>query len=144
MPMKQGGRRAAKDAGKMHREAAISGQEDLMEAMIAACALVAHADGHVDASERKRVMQLMRALPVFAGFSHEEVVVEFSRHERAFEFEPVLAREKALTTIEALTPHPSEIRMLLSACQHVLEADGISHPSEYQALHDISKVLGAA
>jgi tellurite resistance protein len=128
----------------MKQEAAKAGKEDLMEAMIAACALIAHADGHVDPDERRRVMQLMRALPVFAAFSPEVVSDEFARHETAFEYEPMLAREKALIAIEALTPHVSEVRMLLSACQHVLEADGIYHPSEYQALHEISKALGVA
>jgi tellurite resistance protein len=144
MPKAHGGRTQAQAMRSMEREAALSGRYDLMEAMIAACALIAHADGHVDAMERRRVMQLMRALPAFAAFSSEQVADEFTRHEAAFEYEPVLAREKALTAIEALTPHVSEVRMLLAACQHVLEADGICHPSEYQALRDIGKALGAA
>ncbi len=144
MPKTDGGRRGRADMERMKKEAATAGKEDLMEAMIAACALIAHADGHVDPVERRRVMQLMRALPAFAAFSPEVVSDEFARHESAFEYEPMLAREKALIAIETLTPHVSEVRMLLSACQHVLEADGIYHPSEYQALRDISKALGVA
>ena len=125
------------------REVATAGRDELMEAMIGACAMIACADGSVDVRERRRVLQLMRAFPAFGGFSSEVVAEEFSRHERAFEDEPSLAREKVLDAIEALKPHVSSARMLLSACQQVLEADGIYHPQEYQALSDVSKALGA-
>jgi tellurite resistance protein len=126
------------------QEASAALQEDLLEAMIAACALIAFADGSLHASERKRVLQLFRAIPEFDGFSSERVADEFSWYELAFEDNPEMARANALQVVEALKPHVAEARMLLSACQHVLEADGVYHPSEYQALHDIGKALGAA
>ncbi len=144
MPQGKNKRRHATEKESLAREVATAGRDDLMEAMIAACAIIAHADGSVDITERRRVLQLMRALPAFAGFSSESVAEEFARHERAYEYEPFLAREKALDTIKALKPLVTEVQMLLSACQHVLEADGIYHQQEYQALHDISKALNAA
>lgn len=143
MPQGTNTRRHATEKENLAREVAKAGREDLMEAMIAACALIAHADGRVDVTERRRVLQLMRALPAFGGFSSERVAEEIARHERAFATEPFRAREEALNAIEALRPHVSEVRMLLSACQHVLEADGFHHPQEYQALQDVSKALGA-
>lgn len=115
-----------------------------MEAMVAACAIVAHADGTVSAEERRRVVQLMQALPDFAGFSREAVAAEFLRHEIAFAQDPSGARTDALEAIRSMRPNPTRIRMLLAACQHVLEADGVHHPAEYEALHDIGKTLGAA
>ena len=143
MPQGKNRRRHATEKESLAHEVATVGRDDLMEAMIAACAIVAHADGRVDVTERRRVSQLMRALPALSGFSSETVAEEFARHERTFAYEPFGARDDALDVIEALRPHVSEVRMLLSACQHVLEADGFHHPREYQALQDVSKALGA-
>ena len=125
-------------------EVATAGRDELMEAMVGACALVAYADGSCDVRERRRVLQLMRALPAFRGFSSEVVTEEFVRHERAFEYGPSVAREKVLDTIATLEPHESSVRMLLSACQQVLEADGVYHLQEYQALRDVMSALKAA
>jgi tellurite resistance protein TerB len=126
------------------QEAAAVLQEDLANAMVAACALIAFADGSLHASERKRVLQLFRSIPAFDGFSSERVSEEFTWYELAFEDNPEMAHANALQVVEALKPHVSEARMLLSACQHILEADGIYHPREYQALYEIGKALGAA
>ena len=143
MPQGKNKRCHATEKESLAREVATAGRDDLMEAMIGACAIVAHADFCVDVTERRRVLQLMRALPAFSGFSSETITEEFARHERAFLHDPVRAREAALNAIAALRPSDSEVRMLLSACQHVLEADGFHHSQEYQALQDISRALQA-
>lgn len=125
-------------------EVATAGSKHLMEAMVAACALIAYADGRLSPSERQRVIHIMRALPPFEGVSPEVVAMEFARHEQAFTQEPSIARDNVLRTIEGLMPYPWEVRLLLSACQKVLEADGVYHFKEYQALHDIGQALSAA
>jgi tellurite resistance protein len=121
--------------------AARAGQEQFMEAMIAACAIVAHADGELDGAERRRVFRLMRALPQFETFSGAEVAAEFERQEQAFTYDPHLAKDRALDLIEFLQANPREARQLLDACQHVLEADGVRHPREYAALAEIARVI---
>ena len=128
----------------MAHEAATTGRDELMEVMRAACALVAHADGRVDASERQRVLRLMRALPVFAAYSSQSVADEFDRHERAFFFEPLIAAEDALDAIKVLKPRASEVRMLILASQEMLEANGVHDPLEYHALQKVCKALGVA
>ena len=143
MQQNQSDRHDPVDKVRLTGDAETTSRADLVAAMTAACALISHADGKVDATERRRVLQLMRALPAFGGFSSGTVAEEFARHERAFATEPFHAREKMLDTIEDWSPSASEVQMLLFACQHVLEADGIFHPQEYQALSDVGKALGA-
>lgn len=115
---------------------------DLMTAMIGACAFIAHADGSVDAKERNRVLLMMRTLPLFASFSSEAVLGEFIRHEQAFKDAPDRARTAVLEVISALPQHHDDVRLLLGACQTVLEADGVYHPNEYSALGEIGRALG--
>jgi tellurite resistance protein TerB len=125
-------------------EAAQAGQNELLEAMIAACAIIAHADGSVAPTERRRIFKLMRALPNFAAFPSETVELEFTRHEQAFSDHHELGRKHALEVVARLKPHPGETRLLLSACATVLEADGVYHPQEYAELSAIAKTLSAA
>ena len=126
------------------RVATIVERDALAKAIISACALVAHADGQVDASERRRVMQLMKALSALNGYSSHAAAAKVSFHERAFDIATFLGRENALSAIRTLQPSASDARILICACQAVLEADGIHHPLEYEALQSVCKALNAA
>ena len=77
-------RELAKDKSEIEA-AATAGKEELMEAMVAACAAIAFADGSLDIRERRRIFTLLQTHPSFAGFSHADVSGEFARHEMAFE-----------------------------------------------------------
>ena len=112
-----------------------------MEAIIGACAYVAHADGKLHQKERQRVLRLMRTLPALKGVPEETFAVALARQERAFAIEPRLARKRTLDSIEALELEETEAQLFISTCQHVLEADGTHHLSEYQALHDLGRAL---
>lgn len=116
---------------------------ELVEALVAACAIVAHADGTVAAEERRRVLRAVQALPA-PGMTSESVRAAFLRHEIAFAQSPSAARSAALATVRAMQPSTHRVRLVLSACQQVLEADGVGHPAEYEALSDIGKALAAA
>jgi tellurite resistance protein TerB len=118
-----------------------AGKEDLMEAMTAACALIAFADGSLDITERRRIFTLFRSNPSFRGFSHTDVAIEISRHEAAFEQDPRTARREAFMTIWSLRASANDLRRVLDACQQVLEADGIAHPQEHATLAEIRAVL---
>jgi tellurite resistance protein len=112
-------------------------QNELMDAMVAACAIVAYADGKADEQERRRLLGLMRRIPLLEGFSRDDLADEFMRHERAFAADPDLARDQALEAIKALRPNANEVRALLRSCMEIVEADGVAHPLEHAALRTI-------
>jgi tellurite resistance protein len=116
-------------------------QQDLLDALVAACAIVAYADGRADDRERRRLLGMMRRIPLLEGFSRDDLAEEFARHERAFEADPAQAREQALATIATLKPNTTEMRTLLSSCDDILRADGVAHPLEYEALSAIGRAL---
>jgi tellurite resistance protein len=144
LPKSQTNRQKMAERERLHSEAAQAGNDDLLEAMIAACAIIAHADGSVGPTERRRIFKLMRALPNFAAFPAETVETEFARHEQAFSDHPELGRRNALEAIASLKPHAGQTQLLLSACATVLEADGVYHPLEYAELNAIAKILSDA
>ena len=133
-------RQLAKDRSETE-DRITAGKEDLMEAMIAACAVIAFADGSLDITERRRIFTLFQTDPTFAGFSHADVAREFTRHKMAFEEDPATARREALITIRSLKATAPEVKLVLDACQQVLEADGVEHPQELAALAEIRAAL---
>lgn len=117
----------------------MSARDRLMERVIAACVLIAHADG----SERYRVKEIMRALPAFADVSTQNVIEEFLRNEQDFARAPSGARHQVFEAATALRGDPANAELLLCACKNVFEADGVYHPAEYQVLHEIGRAVSA-
>jgi tellurite resistance protein len=125
-------------------EGATAGKEAFMEAMIAACAAIAFADGSLDIRERRRIFTLMQTNPIFAGYSHADVAGEFGRHAQAFDEDFASAKQEALFTIKALDATRAEANVILDACRQVLEADGIADWREADTLAQIRAALTAS
>jgi tellurite resistance protein len=114
-----------------------------LPALIAACSYIGHADGTFDDKEQRRIVSLARVLPLCRGAQEGEVAFEVARWQRAFAIEPRSARMDALGEVASLRLDEAEARQFLAACQYVLEADGVFHPSEYQALQEIGQAMGS-
>lgn len=116
-------------------------QHDAMDAFVAACAIVVYADGRADASERNKLLGLMRRIPLLEGFSRDDLADEFMRHEQAFALDAVHARKRALATIAAFRANANEARALLRSCEEIVRADGVAHPLEHAAMRSIIHAL---
>ncbi len=119
-------------------EADIAGLETFMEAAIAAAMIIAHADGKADLTERRRVISLFRANPLLQGFSADDVAREIVSHLHAFDLDHASAVRQAGAQIVAADLSNEQFRALLGICVSVLEADGVRHPAEEDALASIS------
>lgn len=116
----------------------------LLEATVAACALVAHADGEVAPAERRLLFELMRTDPLLSMFPRDVVRHAFTTHQRAFERDPEAAAEAALAQIAPLAERPRHARVALEACRAMTTADARVHPSEVAALQRVRAALGLA
>lgn len=113
-----------------------------MEAVVAAYALVAHADGDVSPSERRRLMLIARTEPLLAHFSREDIAEEFAIHEANFELDVEVATEIAYEKVNLITGRPQEAKAVIDACRLAIVADGTLHPSEFSMLNRIKSRLG--
>lgn len=141
MPNKSSDRGATGGSVRHARDEPTARQQEMLDALVAACALIAYADGEADEAERRKLLGMMRRLPLLEGFSRDDLADEFGRYERAFEEDADRARAQALATIEGLKPNTPEIRVLLRACDEILHADGVAHPLEYETLSVIGRAL---
>jgi tellurite resistance protein len=116
--------------------------EALLTATVAACALVAHADGAVAPAERRQLLALMRSDPLLSMFPHDAVEHAFATQERAFERDPAAAEAAALRQIAPLEERPRHARVVRDACRVMTAADTRVHPDELAALRRVAATLG--
>lgn len=123
-------------------EAAISRNIDFLEAMLAAGALIAHADGEMAASERRRLLALVRSHAVLSVFARDQIVDELATHDANFRLDPEVAQVIAREKLMQVAGQPRLGRLIVNACREIMPADGVLHPAEYRVLSEIRDRLG--
>jgi tellurite resistance protein len=113
-----------------------------LEGLAAASAIIAYADGKLDSEERSAYLAAARAEKSLSQFSLQSILDAFTLHTNNFERDPEQASQKAKEKLKLLAGRPDEARCVLKVCQSVLEADGLTHPSEIRALDEIERMLG--
>lgn len=95
-----------------------------MDAVVAACALVAQADGWVTVEERKRMVDRMRQSPTIAFFGAKEVVLAFEALNLRFDRDVDDGVTTAEAAVRRLQGRPGPSRLLVETACSVAEADG--------------------
>lgn len=100
------------------------GDEIEMDALIAACSLVAQADGWVTRDERQRMAERMSKAPAVAVFGLEEVLLGFETLNERFERDHDDGLAAAETAVQRLAGRAGPARLLVETACAVAEADG--------------------
>ncbi|HEX2941614.1 MAG TPA: tellurite resistance TerB family protein [Rhodopila sp.] len=116
--------------------------EMLMDATIAGCAIVAHADGRLDQVEIRRMMIDMREHPMLASLPRETIAAEFENHRSTFAISPAEGRMNALRMVRPLSQYPRLGQWVLDVCTDVARADHHLHPTEIDAIFLLRRTLG--
>ena len=114
----------------------------VLEAMLAACSLMAHADGEVAPAERRRTVAVLRDALSTAVFSRSTIVGGIAEHEANFRLDPEVAQQIARERIATVAGQPRAVQLVIDACREIIAADGVAHPSEYRTLAEIKALLG--
>lgn len=123
-------------------DAALARTADLMEAMVAAYSLMAHADGEAAPTERRRILAILRDNPAMSVFSRAEIAAEIAEHEANYRLDNEVAEQVAREKLAVIANRPRECRLVIAACRDLIPADGVAHPSEYRMLEEIKALLG--
>lgn len=111
------------------------------EALIAACALVAHADGWVTEEERISVSSRVRGLNATAVFGVERCLAAFDAAINRFDLDPDAATERAEAAILKLASQPGPASLVVEAACRVAASDGGFDGAERSAILDICQLL---
>jgi tellurite resistance protein TerB len=118
--------------------------KEFANASMAMCALIAAADGTVDATERRRTAALIAGNDVLAVFPPDELRQKFDwycdRLARDFDFGQV----EAIATIAKLKSKPDQARAAISIGLIIGAADGTFDADERQAVKAACFAVGIA
>ncbi|MFC4442480.1 tellurite resistance TerB family protein [Caulobacter henricii] len=116
-------------------------QLDQLDALVAACALVAQADGWVTPDERGRMLDRMRGLPALALFGIDDALEAFEALDQRFEQDPETARFEAEMAIRRLRGRDDVARLVVNSACAVAAADGGLDAEERDVLLRICDLL---
>ncbi len=113
-----------------------------MEAAVAGCVMVAHADGTVRAEEKQKMMGFIRSSDALKVFDTDEVVAAFNKFASNYEFDVQIGEATVLQTIAKLKGNEAEARLMVRVCCVIGAADGTFDDAEKQAVRRICHELG--
>ncbi|MDA0784906.1 MAG: TerB family tellurite resistance protein [Proteobacteria bacterium] len=119
-------------------------QRPFLEAVAAACALVATADGEVSFSERARLDAVVESLSELRLFDPHEVVNAFDEHVAVLAADANGGHNKMLKTITAGTGNEGAADLLLRISVAMSLADGRDSADEQKVIVQICAALGLA
>ncbi len=116
--------------------------KDFMEAVVAGCAIVAGADGSIDASEKQKMAGYISRSEELKVFDMGDVINRFNHYVGNMEFDAIIGKQEALKAISKFSGKPEIARVIVSVCCAIGAADGDFDPQEKAAVSDICKTLG--
>jgi tellurite resistance protein len=117
------GNRVAR-ATSVDETAMVTADHAVVDAIIAASALVALADGLVVARERQHLIRLICGNSALAKQSAAQIEQEFALQSRLLFANPAAGRRRALRLITGIAERFDASRMVLNACPLMTQADG--------------------
>lgn len=114
---------------------------DLMEGVVAGCAMVGFANGEVSSAEKQKMMGFLQASEAMSVYDVNQVLDTFGRFSRQFEFDTAIGQAEALKTIGKLRSKPDEARLLTRVCCAIGASDGNFEEAERQAVRLICREL---
>jgi len=112
-----------------------------LDAVVAGCALVAAADGKIDASEKQKMAGFIQRSPELKVFDMQEVILSFNQITDNFEFDFIIGKASALQTIGKIKHNEESARLLVRVCCAIGLADGDFDEDEKAIVREICKEL---
>ncbi len=119
-------------------------QRPFLEAVAAACALVATADGEMSFSERARLDAVVESLSELRLFDPHEVVDAFDEHVAVLADDGDAGLDRMLKTIKAGTKNEGAADLLLRISVAMSLADGRDSADEHKIIDQICEALDLA
>jgi tellurite resistance protein TerB len=115
---------------------------DVLQALAAACVLVAQADGWVTPAERRQTLARMRRGPVVTRFGHDEVAHAFETFNQQLEYDLDLGIEVAEAAVRRISDRLEAAHLVLETACAVAEADGGLDAEEREVILDLCDMVG--
>ncbi|WP_419875102.1 tellurite resistance TerB family protein [Candidatus Pristimantibacillus sp. PTI5] len=116
--------------------------KDFLDAVVAGCAIVAGADGSINANEKQKMTGYISRSEELKVFDMSEVINRFNHFVGNIEFDGMIGKQEALKAIAKYRNKPEVGRVIVGVCSAIGAADGDFDASEQAAVRDICTTLG--
>ncbi|GKQ40552.1 tellurite resistance TerB family protein [Streptomyces sp. A012304] len=114
------------------------------DASMAMCALVAAADGHVDAAERQQMESMILSNDVLQNFPPEQLRDRFHKHVDLLTRNFPQGKAEAMQEIAKAAKKPAEARAVIQTGIVIAGADGYFSQAEQEVLREACAALGVS
>lgn len=125
-------------AGELEEEVS----EDLIEALAAATAMVAFADGVPSAEEREELLAVFEEEDRLTEIDLDDLFDAFDDYAERFAEDPAAAESEALTAVAVFDDSPELGRLIVRAALAVGSRDGVLSAAEEKAVDTLCDALG--
>jgi len=97
--------------------------KDLLEAIVAASAMVAYADGQVSSEEKQKLMGYLRTSEQLKYFDQNDVIKIFQKYVEKYEFDAVIATGEVMAAVNKFKGKP-QAQLVVRVCCAIGASDG--------------------
>jgi tellurite resistance protein TerB len=115
--------------------------KDLLEAVVAGCAMVAYADGTVSSSEKQKMIGYLRMSDQLKVFDVNDVIRIFQKYVEKFEFDATIGTGEVMQAIGKFRGKP-EAQLVVRVCCAIGAADGDFDATERAVVRRMCSELG--
>ena len=132
----------AQGLGELANELEIEVSEDLIEALAAATAMVAFADGVSSPEEREELLAVFEEEDRLTDIDLDDLFDAFDDYAERFAEDRKLAESEALATVAVFDDSPDLGRLVMRAALVIASTDGTLTPEEERAARQLCEALG--
>ncbi len=114
---------------------------EFMEAIVAGCTLVAAIDGHIDDSEKAKMMKLFNKIDELNVFEIQEIISVFNEVKQMLEFDISVGKEGAMKLIRKIKSNRNNSRTAIHIYCAIGQADGCFDDNEKSIIREICHEL---
>lgn len=115
--------------------------KDLLEAVVAGCALVAYADGGVSSEEKQKMMGFLRTSDQLKVFDAGDVIRIFQKYVEKFEFDNTIGVGEVMQAVGRFRGKP-QAQLVVRVCCAIGAADGDFDEKEKSVVRRMCSELG--
>ncbi|MDN5917622.1 MAG: tellurite resistance TerB family protein [Pseudonocardia sp.] len=118
--------------------------KDFASASMAMCALIAAADGSIDAEERRKTAGFIGSNDVLSVFPASELLERFTHYSGKLEADYDFGKVEAIQALSKLKPKPDAARAVIQVGIIIGSADGNFDADEKAAVREACNAVGIA
>jgi tellurite resistance protein TerB len=111
--------------------------KDFLDAVVAGCALVAAADGHIDAKEKETMAGFIQRNDDLKVFDMTTVIETFNKFASSFEFNAMIGKGEALRAVHKIRANEEAAKLLIRVCCAVGMTGGDLDDNERAVIREI-------